>query len=157
MKIEIAESMIYSWLRKVKNCRLVQTNWKPAPEWTPLNSERLECLKAASESYFSEVLTKMDDSFISDADSTEFEASDTLTDTSAESSLIFKKTANLSQLIAQTECDVLGLCLEDGNYKAFAVEVAFHENGLNYSGGRKVTAKKMGIIYLTSVVPHAIN
>lgn len=33
MKIEIAESMVYSWLRKVRNCRLVQTNWKPAHEW----------------------------------------------------------------------------------------------------------------------------
>lgn len=33
MKIEIAESLVYSWLRKVRNCRIVQTNWKPAPEW----------------------------------------------------------------------------------------------------------------------------
>ena len=28
MKIEIGESLIYSWLRHEKQCQLVQTNWK---------------------------------------------------------------------------------------------------------------------------------
>ncbi len=152
MKIEIAESMVYSWLRKVKNCRIVQTNWKSSPEWPLVNVEELERLKSASEAYFAEALTKIDNSCNNDTESAEFEADDALTDTSDSSSLIFKKTAKLEQLISQTECDVLGLCLENGKYKAIAVEVAFHENGLNYSGGRKVTAKKIISKFLRTII-----
>ncbi len=33
MKIEIGESLVYSWLRHVKQCQVVQTNWKPSPRW----------------------------------------------------------------------------------------------------------------------------
>lgn len=33
MKIEVGESLIYSWLRHVKNCKLVQTNWKVSSTW----------------------------------------------------------------------------------------------------------------------------
>lgn len=152
MKIEIAESMVYSWLRKVKNCRIVQTNWKSSPEWPLTNIPELERLKSASEAYFAEALTKIDNSCNNDTESAEYESDDVLTDTSDSSSLIFKKTAKLEQLISQTECDVLGLCLEDGKYKAIAVEVAFHENGLNYSGGRKVTAKKIISKFLRIII-----
>lgn len=144
--------MVYSWLRKVKQCRIVQTNWKPVPEWPLENVEELERLKTAAEAYFADVITKVEDGSNTDADSTEFDADDTITDTSDAPSLIFKKTANLEQLIAQTECDVLGLSLEDGKYKAIAVEVAFHENGLNYSGGRKVTAKKIVSKFLRIII-----
>ena len=28
MKIEMGESLFYSWLRHVKDCQIVQTNWK---------------------------------------------------------------------------------------------------------------------------------
>ena len=28
MKIEMGESLFYSWLRHVKECQIVQTNWK---------------------------------------------------------------------------------------------------------------------------------
>ena len=152
MKIEIAESMVYSWLRKVKNCRIVQTNWKSSPEWPAMNVEELQKLKAASEAYFAEALSKIENSYNNDSDATEFDAADTMVDTSDSASLIFKKTANLEQLIAQTECDVLGLCLENGKYKAIAVEVAFHENGLNYSGGCKETAKKIVSKFLRIII-----
>lgn len=33
MKIEIGESLFYSWLRHVKNCELVHLNWSTSPEW----------------------------------------------------------------------------------------------------------------------------
>ena len=33
MKIEIGESLIYSWLRHEKKCIVVQNNWKVSPEW----------------------------------------------------------------------------------------------------------------------------
>jgi hypothetical protein len=34
MKIEIAESLILSWLRHVQGCAVTQLNWKPSPSWT---------------------------------------------------------------------------------------------------------------------------
>lgn len=142
MKIEIAESMVYSWLRKVRKCLIVQTNWKPAPEWNRANEAELESLMLESTSYFANVLMRSDFSAPEESGGTVYDADDKLTDTS-NAACIFKKTAGLEQLIAQTECDVLGLTVEDGKYKAIAVEVAFHENGLNYSGGRLVTAKKI--------------
>lgn len=33
MKIEIGESIIFSWLRHIKKCQIVQLNWKTSPEW----------------------------------------------------------------------------------------------------------------------------
>ena len=147
MKIEIAESLVYSWLRKVRNCRIVQTNWTPAAEWARDNEAELEKLMQESTRYFADVLKKGDNTTIKDTDGIEYEAEDKLTDTS-DDARIFKKTASLEQLIAQTECDVLGLSVEKGEYKAIAVEVAFHENGLNYSGGRIVTAKKIAAKFL---------
>lgn len=152
MKIEIAESMVYSWLRKVRGCRLVQTNWKPAPEWPLVHVDELERLKAASETYFADVLKNMEDVRNADADAIPYESGDTVTDTSAASSSVFKRTANLQQLIAQTECDVLGLNFEEGKFKAIAVEVAFHEGGLNYSGGRKESAKKIASKFLRTII-----
>jgi hypothetical protein len=35
MKIDIGESLVYSYLRHVKNCYIVQTNWKPSGNWIP--------------------------------------------------------------------------------------------------------------------------
>lgn len=37
MKIEIGESIVYSWLRHVKKCQIVQSNWKTSPEWVHSN------------------------------------------------------------------------------------------------------------------------
>ena len=33
MKIEMGESLIYSWLRHVRLCQIVQTNWKVSSQW----------------------------------------------------------------------------------------------------------------------------
>ncbi|MGI5974125.1 MAG: hypothetical protein ACOX7E_00010 [Paludibacter sp.] len=33
MKIEVAESLIYSYLKHVEGCRIVQTNWKTSGKW----------------------------------------------------------------------------------------------------------------------------
>ena len=33
MKIEIGESLVYSWLRHIKCCQIVQTNWKASSTW----------------------------------------------------------------------------------------------------------------------------
>ena len=34
MKIEIAENLIYSYLKHIEGCRIVQTNWKTSGEWS---------------------------------------------------------------------------------------------------------------------------
>lgn len=41
MKIEIGESLIYSWLRHIKKCQIVQLNWKVSPEWDLTINEKL--------------------------------------------------------------------------------------------------------------------
>lgn len=41
MKIEKGESLSYSWLRHVKECQIVQTNWKVSPQWVIQHEEAL--------------------------------------------------------------------------------------------------------------------
>ena len=114
MKIEVGESLVYSWLRHVKGCQIVQTNWKTSSQWPLLHWDELIRIKTVTEKFFME---KYD-------------------------YYIYKKTASLSQLIQQAECDAIGLNMQDGNIKVYAVDVAFHENGLNY-GSQVDTVKKI--------------
>ena len=44
MKIEMGESLFYSWLRHVKECQIVQTNWKVSPQWVLQNEDELQRL-----------------------------------------------------------------------------------------------------------------
>lgn len=37
MKIEMGESLCASWLRHVKGCQIVQTNWSNSPTWESWN------------------------------------------------------------------------------------------------------------------------
>lgn len=102
MKIEMGESLFYSWLRHVKDCQVVQTNWKVSPTWDLLHAEELESMLS--------------------------ELKDLLR---AKGLTIFAHSA-LSQIIRQGECDVLGVSSENGSALYYAVDVAFHEAGLNY-------------------------
>lgn len=55
MKIEIAESLMLSWLRHAKNCQMVQLNWKPSfSSWGLHNENTLEALMKSADAYFSE-------------------------------------------------------------------------------------------------------
>ena len=102
MKIEVGESLCYSYLRHVKRCWLVQTNWKSSEHWaTRKTVKELE-----------EMFQDMRQEF--DPDGT-----------------VLKQTANVSQFMQQGEIDVIGVD-QDGNIHA--LDVAFHEAGLNYSG-----------------------
>jgi hypothetical protein len=47
---------------------------------------------------------------------------------------IYKETTSFSQLLQQAEIDVLGVNFEEGSQYLNAVDVAFHEAGLNYGG-----------------------
>ncbi len=104
MKIEIGESLGYSYLRHVKECWLVQTNWKPSPHWPRfMDNTELDEMFAAMKRRFD------------DADGK-----------------VFKQTKTAAQFIQQAEIDVMGVDREGGVY---AIDVAFHEAGLNYLGG----------------------
>ena len=103
MKIEILESLGYSYLRHVKQCWLVQANWKVSKYW-PKIMDDLE---------LEEMFLAMKQRFDLDGK-------------------VFKQTKNASQFLQQGEIDVLGVDQEGDIY---AMEAAFHEAGLNYTGG----------------------
>ena len=103
MKIEIGESLCYSYLRHVKHCWLVQTNWKASENWP----KRLTDVEL--ESLFRKMREKFDPY-----------------------GSVFKGTKNCSQFLKQGKIDVLGV---EPNGNIHAMEVAYHEAGLNYGGG----------------------
>ena len=103
MKIEIGESLCYSYLRHVKQCWLVQANWKASENWRKIPSD--ESLET--------IFAHMKEKFDSDGS-------------------VFKGTRTCSQFLKQGEIDVVGVGLDGGIH---AMEVAYHEAGLNYVGG----------------------
>lgn len=113
MKIEMGESLFYSWLRHVKDCQIVQNNWKPSPQWNLLHADELEALWQ---------------SFSVDIERTF-------------GYKVFKKNASLTQFLQQAECDALGVSVQDGTTQYYAVDVAFHESGLNYGTREETVAK----------------
>lgn len=126
MKIEIGESLAYSWLKHVKRCQIVQLNWKIADEWQKGNWDKLESIVKEAKEFFT--------ASQENADANE----------EAEASNIFKKNADLSQIIRQAESDILGIHFDgDGKMEVYAVEVAFHSRGLNYTGGKEATKSKI--------------
>lgn len=114
MKIEMGESLFYSWLRHVKECQIVQTNWKTSQKWTLLHEDELNEIMSVTEAYFSDKYGYS----------------------------VYKQTNSVSQLLQQAECDAIGICLHDGKTEIHAVDVAFHESGLQY-GGRETTVAKI--------------
>lgn len=110
----MGESLFYSWLRHVKECQVVQTNWKVSSQWNFNNTEEIEMLYAQLDTYFETNYAYK----------------------------VFKKNSSLMQIIQQGECDALGISMRDGLPVYYAVDVAFHENGLNY-GTKDETVMKV--------------
>ena len=54
MKIEIGESLFYSWLRHVKQCQIVQNNWKVSSQWNNNYEKELDFLMNKVDSFFAE-------------------------------------------------------------------------------------------------------
>lgn len=52
MKIEIGESLFYSWLRHVKFCQLVQTNWKISQQWELMDMKRIDEMMSKVDVFF---------------------------------------------------------------------------------------------------------
>ena len=113
MKIEMGESLFYSWLRHVKECQVVQTNWKPSPSWQLRDEEGLKRFMEITDGFFQ----------------------------SKYGYGIYKKNS-LAQLLLQAEVDAVGLCMSDSGVSVYAVDVAFHESGLNY-GDRQETVTRV--------------
>ena len=105
MKLEMGESLILSWLRHVKKCQIVQTNWKPSKTWNTFRAKETENFFLATKQTFSEN--------------------------------IFKKSSQ-SQLMQQAEIDALGIIFHEGHISTlYAVDIAYHELGLNYGSAQE--------------------
>lgn len=53
MQIEIAESLMLSWLRHAKRCQVIQLNWKPSVgSWELFNESRVEAVMRDTEQLF---------------------------------------------------------------------------------------------------------
>lgn len=115
MKIEMGESLFYSWLRHVKECQIVQTNWKISSQWNLLHEDELQKMMLNASEYF---MTKHNYN-------------------------IFKQNSSLSQIIQQGECDAVGLSVQNGVNQYYAVDVAFHGAGLNYGTSKDETIAKV--------------
>lgn len=103
MKIEMGESLIYSWLRHEKLCQLVQTNWKVSPFWELENHQDVEALFVICRNYFLE-----------------------------RHSFDISKGCSLEQFLKQAEIDGIGIAYSTEAQYIYAVDVAYHEGGLNY-------------------------
>ena len=87
MKIEIGESLGYSYLRHVRQCWLVQTNWKPSSHWPKFMDE-----------------VELEEMFLSMKQRFDPEG------------IVFKQTRSAVQFIQQAEIDVMGVDREGGVY-----------------------------------------
>lgn len=114
MKIEIAESLVLSWLRHVQGCIVTQLSWKPSPSW-PLSNEH--------------------------ALRQEFERIRTLAINTI-GVPIFRQ-GEFAQFVRQAEIDVLGVRFPHGSATAqvIAVDSAFHEGGLNYGSADETVGR----------------
>lgn len=128
MKLEMGESLIASWLKHNYSCQIVHQNWKASAKWDQcIEKSKIEKLLKEIKKKFSEL----------DLDFT-------------------TKKMKSSQMIQQGEIDCLGICLKISDFndesllmvdKIYAVEVAFHEDGLNY-GGIEETCKRIRKKYI---------
>ncbi len=124
MKIEIGESLGYSYLRHVKGCWLVQANWKTSEHWD----------KQKPDSELESLFESMRERFDPEGN-------------------VFKQTKDAAQFLKQGEIDVVGV---DQDGSVHAMEIAFHEHGLNYGGGvdNRVLKKLLrAVLILNAYVP----
>ncbi|HBG8116607.1 TPA: hypothetical protein P7Y83_003672, partial [Clostridioides difficile] len=112
MKIEMGESLLYSWLRHVKECQIVQTNWKVSSKWDLKNADKILEIMEKTKQYFEQKY-----------------------------GYPIYKNNSLEQLIMQAEVDVLGISIDNGRNHIYAIDVAFHEAGLNYGSKNETVTR----------------
>jgi hypothetical protein len=113
MKIEMGESLFYSWLRHVKECQVVQTNWKSSPSWQLRDEDKLNRFMEITGEHFQNKY-----------------------------GYGIYKNNSLSQLLTQAEVDAVGISMTGDETRIYAIDVAFHESGLNY-GDRQETVTRV--------------
>ena len=114
MKIEMGESLFYSWLRHVQACQIVQTNWKVSQHWELQHETEIESMMQVIDNHFKNKYGYN----------------------------VFKRNVSHRQLLQQAECDAIGIKLNNSEIKTFAIDVAFHSAGLKY-GNRSTTVIKV--------------
>lgn len=128
MKIEVAESLMLSWLRHAKKCQIVQLNWKPSSStWELHNQHVIERLLVETSEYFS----------------------------SKYGLDLFKKNSSYTQLLQQSEIDALGIEINGTVVsQIYGIDVAFHENGLNYGSKEETISRVLKKMIRTAMVLH---
>lgn len=110
----MGESLFYSWLRHFKACQIVQTNWKVSQHWELQHETEIESMMQVIDNHFENKYGYN----------------------------VFKRNVSHRQLLQQAECDAIGIKLNNSEIETFAIDVAFHEAGLNYHG-RSTTVIKV--------------
>jgi len=114
MRIEMGESLLYSWLRHIKGCQLVQTNWKkPSLSWEMKNEDTINTLLSS----YIEVLRK------------EY------------NKRLYKSKVSAPQLLLQSEIDVLGASFDGDTQNLYAIDVNFDEFESSYNDIDKAIIK----------------
>jgi hypothetical protein len=111
-----------------KNCQMVQLNWKPSvSSWELHNENTVEALMKSTDAHFSEKYGLN----------------------------LFKKNSSLGQLLQQGEIDALGIEIDSGGVQnIYAIDVAFHESGLNYGSKEETIARVMKKMVRTAMILH---
>lgn len=126
MKIEVCESLIYSWFKHVKGCSIVQTNWKISPCWR-LNLDQ----------YIS-ICQEVQNFFHNKYEYTLF------------------KGANTGQYIKQGEIDVVGIKIQNNESYIYAADSAFHEDGLLYGSVKETVSRVLKKYFRTAITLRAV-
>lgn len=125
MKIEIGESLLSSWLKHKKKCQVVQINWKTSSSWILKNENEI-----------SQIVEEVEKLFFD-----KFNYS------------IFKNNSSLTQILRQAEIDVIGTKFDKEKItNIYAVEVAFHANGLNYGSKEETVSRIIKKLIRTALI-----
>lgn len=127
MKIEMSESLVASWLKHVKHCIVVNTNWKASPYWTPaIADQEISKICNAATLYFKDHGLSILEA--GELDEHLNEGGDV---------------CSWQSMLLQTECDAVGVAhsQEETGLHVYAVESAFHRNGVQYSKRKSTWAQ----------------
>lgn len=113
--MEIGEYLCASWLKHVKKCAIVQTNWKPSFQWRERNEDAVAAMWQNARIFFAE--RHLD---------------------------VIGGNHDYYQALMQTECDCFGVSFEvDDGPMYYVLESAIHSSGLGYPDAPTKVASKM--------------
>lgn len=105
MKIETLQTLLLSWLRNVKKCQMVQTNWKSS---SVLKLKHKEVLEQIIQNCSNVLKSKYDYN-------------------------LHNGKSSIEKLLVQSERDLIGVSYDEKSKEhVYAIDVAFNENELSY-------------------------